>query len=59
MDTQKLIATLEAAPGIIIGLIREVPPRTSSTALRQISGLLTSMPATSLAGTRRSSHVWS
>ena len=25
MDTQTLIATLEAAPGIIIGLIREVP----------------------------------
>lgn len=27
MDTQKLIATLEAAPGIIIGLVREVPPQ--------------------------------
>ena len=27
MDTQTLIATLEAAPGIIIGLIREVPPQ--------------------------------
>ncbi|MBT8378983.1 MAG: DinB family protein [Ignavibacteria bacterium] len=27
MDTQKLIATLEAAPGIIIGLIREVAPQ--------------------------------
>src|SRR5215468_9801240 len=26
MDTEKLIASLEAAPGIIIGLIREVPP---------------------------------
>ena len=26
MDTQTLIATLEAAPGIVIGLIREVPP---------------------------------
>jgi len=26
MDTQTLIATLEAAPGIIIGLVREVPP---------------------------------
>jgi DinB superfamily len=25
MDTQKLIATLEAAPGIIIGLVHEVP----------------------------------
>jgi uncharacterized damage-inducible protein DinB len=25
MDTQKLIASLEAAPGIIIGLVREVP----------------------------------
>ena len=25
MDTQTLIATLEAAPGIIIGLVREVP----------------------------------
>ena len=27
MDTQTLIATLEAAPGIIIGLVREVPPQ--------------------------------
>ena len=27
MDTEKLIASLEAAPGIIIGLIREVPPQ--------------------------------
>ena len=27
MDTQALIATLEAAPGIIIGLVREVPPQ--------------------------------
>jgi len=27
VDTQTLIASLEAAPGIIIGLIREVPPR--------------------------------
>src|SRR5262245_25546280 len=27
MDTQTLIASLEAAPGIIIGLIREVPPQ--------------------------------
>lgn len=27
MDTQKLIATLEAAPGMIIGLVREVPPQ--------------------------------
>jgi hypothetical protein len=27
MDTQKLIASLEAAPSIIIGLIREVPPQ--------------------------------
>ena len=27
MDTQRLIATLEAAPGIIIGLVREVPPQ--------------------------------
>src|SRR5262245_31972818 len=27
MDTQKLIASLEAAPDIIIGLIREVPPQ--------------------------------
>ena len=27
MDTQTLIATLEAAPGIIIGLIREVAPQ--------------------------------
>src|SRR6185436_7605777 len=26
METQTLIASLEAAPGIIIGLIREVPP---------------------------------
>ncbi|MBV9068363.1 MAG: DinB family protein [Acidobacteria bacterium] len=26
MDTQTLIASLEAAPGIIIGLVREVPP---------------------------------
>lgn len=26
MDTQTLIASLEAAPGIVIGLIREVPP---------------------------------
>jgi uncharacterized damage-inducible protein DinB len=26
MDTKTLIASLEAAPGIIIGLIREVPP---------------------------------
>jgi len=25
MDTQRLIASLEAAPGIIIGLVREVP----------------------------------
>jgi len=27
VDTQTLIASLEAAPGIIIGLIREVPPQ--------------------------------
>jgi hypothetical protein len=27
MNTQTLIATLEAAPGIIIGLVREVPPQ--------------------------------
>src|SRR5262245_42598324 len=27
MNTETLIATLEAAPGIIIGLIREVPPQ--------------------------------
>ena len=27
MDSQTLIATLEAAPGIIIGLIREVAPQ--------------------------------
>lgn len=27
MNTQTLIASLEAAPGIIIGLIREVPPQ--------------------------------
>ena len=27
MDTQTLIATLETAPGIIIGLVREVPPQ--------------------------------
>ena len=27
MDTQTLIATLEAAPGIIIGLVREVTPQ--------------------------------
>jgi DinB family protein len=27
MDMQKLIASLEAAPGIIIGLVREVPPQ--------------------------------
>src|SRR4029077_16808971 len=27
METQTLIATLEAAPGIIIGLVREVPPQ--------------------------------
>jgi hypothetical protein len=27
MDTQKLIASLEAAPGLIIGLVREVPPQ--------------------------------
>jgi hypothetical protein len=27
MDTQKLIASLEAAPGIIIGLVREVLPQ--------------------------------
>ena len=27
MDTERLIASLEAAPGIIIGLIREVPPQ--------------------------------
>jgi hypothetical protein len=27
VDTQTLIATLEAAPGIIIGLVREVPPQ--------------------------------
>jgi hypothetical protein len=27
METQKLIASLEAAPGIIIGLVREVPPQ--------------------------------
>jgi hypothetical protein len=27
MDTQSVISSLEAAPGIIIGLIREVPPR--------------------------------
>ena len=47
MDTQTLIATLEAAPGIIIGLVREVPPRTSSAALRRTSGPLTSMPVTS------------
>ena len=26
MDTQSLIASLEAAPGMIIGLVREVPP---------------------------------
>jgi len=27
MDIQRLIASLEAAPGIIIGLVREVPPQ--------------------------------
>src|SRR5260370_22321904 len=27
MDTQTLIATLEASPGIMIGLVREVPPQ--------------------------------
>src|ERR1051325_4640373 len=27
MKTQTLIASLEAAPGIIIGLVREVPPQ--------------------------------
>jgi uncharacterized damage-inducible protein DinB len=27
METQTLIASLEAAPGIIIGLVREVPPQ--------------------------------
>jgi DinB family protein len=27
MDTQKLISSLEAAPGIIIGLVREVAPQ--------------------------------
>ena len=27
MDTRTLIATLEASPGIIIGLVREVPPQ--------------------------------
>ena len=27
MDTQTLIASLEAAPGIVIGLVREVPPQ--------------------------------
>ena len=27
MNTQSLIATLEAAPGMIIGLVREVPPQ--------------------------------
>ena len=27
VDTQALIASLEAAPGIIIGLVREVPPQ--------------------------------
>jgi uncharacterized damage-inducible protein DinB len=27
MDTQTLIASLEAAPGIIIGLVNEVPPQ--------------------------------
>jgi hypothetical protein len=27
MDTQKLIASLEGAPSIIIGLVREVPPQ--------------------------------
>jgi uncharacterized damage-inducible protein DinB len=27
VDTQTLIASLEAAPGIIIGLVREVPPQ--------------------------------
>jgi len=27
MNTQTLITSLEAAPGIIIGLVREVPPR--------------------------------
>lgn len=27
MDTQSLIGSLEAAPGIIIGLVREVPPQ--------------------------------
>jgi len=27
MNTQTLIASLEAAPGIIIGLVREVPPQ--------------------------------
>jgi len=27
MDTQGLIASLEAAPAIIIGLVREVPPQ--------------------------------
>ena len=27
METQTLIASLDAAPGIIIGLVREVPPR--------------------------------
>jgi hypothetical protein len=28
MDTQSLIASLEAAPGIIMGLVREVSPQT-------------------------------
>src|SRR5919205_2444529 len=27
MDTQKLIATLQSAPRIIIGLVREIPPQ--------------------------------
>jgi hypothetical protein len=27
LNTETLIATLEAAPGILIGLVREVPPQ--------------------------------
>ena len=57
MDTQTLIASLEAAPGIIIGLVREVLPRNLKLALRRKSGPLTSMPATYLRGTRHSTHA--
>jgi hypothetical protein len=64
MDTEKLIASLEAAPGIIIGPALSLAssarcrPRTSSAALRRTSGPLTSMPATYLAATPHSWHAW-